>query len=284
MATARSRHDEAIDRHEAALAQHEQMRARGWAARSRYDLACAHLARAAEGDAARAGALVSEVVERANELGMTRLLEQALAVKLELQGVPSGAPVTASIDIVSASIAIERPDLGAHADGEGHVTICFSDIVGYTEMTDRLGDHRTHELLRSHTAILRKELIANRGVEVKSEGDGFMLAFRDPTAALAFAKEFQRGLEGHVWPDEIGAVRVRIGVHRGEVIREADDFFGRTVIIGARVAATAGAGEVLVTDEVREVAGDGFSFGEVRQLSLKGLSRVHPAAPLLWSR
>jgi class 3 adenylate cyclase len=68
------------------------------------------------------------------------------------------------------------------------------------------------------------------------------------------------------------------------VIREADDFFGRTVIIGARVAATAGAGEVLVTDEVREVAGDGFSFGEVRQLSLKGLSRVHPAAPLLWSR
>jgi class 3 adenylate cyclase/tetratricopeptide (TPR) repeat protein len=285
VACALGRHDEAIGKHETALAQHEQMRARGWAARSRYDLARAHLARGAEGDAARASALVSEVVEQASELGMSRLVEQALAVKLELQGVPSGAPVTASIDIVSASIAIERPDLGAHADGEGHVTICFSDIVGYTEMTDRLGDHRTHELLRSHTAILRKELIANRGVEVKSEGDGFMLAFRDPTAALAFAKEFQRGLEGHVWPDEIGALRVRIGVHRGggdpgggRLLRPHGDHRR------ARVAATAGAGEVLVTDEVREVAGDGFSFGEVRQLSLKGLSRVHPAAPLLWSR
>ena len=283
-ASSLGRHAEAIERHEMALTQHEQMRARGWAARSRYDLAGALLARGEDGDAERASSLVSQVVERANELGMTRLLEQALAMKLELQGVPSGTPVTASIDLVSASIAIERPDLGRHADAEGHVTICFSDIVGYTEMTDRLGDHRTHELLRSHTALLRKELIVNRGVEVKSEGDGFMLAFPDPRDALAFAVEFQRALERFAWPDEVGALRVRIGVHRGEVIREADDFFGRTVIIGARVAAAAGAGEVLVTEEASQAAaGDGFTFGEVRHLTLKGLSTTHPAAPLIWT-
>ena len=74
-----------------------------------------------------------------------------------------------------------------------------------------------------------------------------------------------------------------MGIHRGEVISEADDFFGRTVIVGARVAASADGGEVLVTDEVRQAAGDNFRFGAVRELSLKGLSTPHPAAPLEWS-
>ena len=151
-------------------------------------------------------------------------------------------------------------------------------------MTDRLGDHRTHELLRTHTAILRKELLVNRGVEVKSEGDGFMLAFRDPADALAFAVAFQRSLAAHEWPEDVGALHVRMGVHRGEVIREADDFFGRTVIVGARVARRPVGGEVLVTDDVRTATGDDFVFGEVRELSLKGLSTTYPAAPLDWSR
>ena len=72
-------------------------------------------------------------------------------------------------------------------------------------------------------------------------------------------------------------------MHRGEVIREADDFFGRTVIVGARVASAAVGGEVLVTDDVRTVTQDQFGFGAVRELALKGLSDSYPAAPLDWS-
>ena len=78
------------------------MRARGWEARSKYDLAGALLARGEPGDAERASALLNECVERANELGMTRLLEQALAVKLELQGVPSG----------TVDLRLDRPRVG----------------------------------------------------------------------------------------------------------------------------------------------------------------------------
>jgi class 3 adenylate cyclase len=211
---------------------------------------------------------------------MTRLLEQAMAAKLELQGVPVSTPATASIDILSANVTIDRPELGHHADQDGQVTICFSDIVGYTAMTDRLGDHRTHEVLRTHTRLLRRELLVHDGAEVKSEGDGFMLAFRDPGDALGFAVAFQAALGQHDWPPDVGALRVRVGIHRGEVIREADDFFGRTVIIGARVAASAEGGEVLVTDDVRKATADRFSFGAVRELSLKGLSASYPAAPL----
>ena len=74
-----------------------------------------------------------------------------------------------------------------------------------------------------------------------------------------------------------------MGVHRGEVIREADDFFGRTVIVGARVAPPLSAARSLVTDDVRTVTKAEFEFGEVRELSLKGLSDSYPAAPLDWS-
>jgi adenylate cyclase len=115
-----------------------------------------------------------------------------------------------------------------------------------------------------------------------SEGDGFMLAFRDPAAALDFAIAFQSALDDHDWPPDVGRLRVRMGIHRGEVIREADDFFGRTVIVGARVAASAEGGEVLVTDDVQQAAGDGFAFGAVRVLTLKGLATPCAAAPLEW--
>jgi eukaryotic-like serine/threonine-protein kinase len=276
-------HDDAVSLHDRALADHEAMRAAGWAARSRYDLALALLGRRSNGDAERAAALLTDVVETANARGMTRLLEQTIAARLELQGVPIDTPITASIDLVSASVTVQRPDLERHAGDDGHITICFSDIVGYTEMTDRLGDQRTHDLLRVHTEILRTELIVHHGVEVKSEGDGFMLAFGEPADALAFAAAFQRGLLAHQWPGDVGELRVRIGVHCGEVIRDADDFFGRTVIVGARVAASAGAGEVLVTDDVRRVAAERYSFGPVRELALKGLSATYPAFPLEWS-
>ncbi len=282
-AGALGRHSEAVGHHESAIAEHDAMRAPGWAARSRYDLALALVTRGEPGDAERAASLLTQAVEAANSLGMTRLVEQAMAAKLELQGVPSSTPATASIDILSANVTIDRPELGRHADEQGHVTICFSDIVGYTAMTDRLGDHRTHEVLRTHTRLLRKDLLVHGGVEVKSEGDGFMLAFRDPADALGFATAFQQALHSHDWPPDVGQLRVRMGIHRGEVIREADDFFGRTVIVGARVAASADGGEVLVTDDVRNAAGDGFHFGAARELVLKGLSTPCEAAPLTWT-
>jgi len=282
-AGALGRHGEAVAHHERAIAEHEAMRAPGWTARSQYDLALELLARGEPGDVGPAAGLLNQVVETANSLGVTRLLEQAITAKLELQGVSIESPATASIDILSVNVTMQRPELRGHADAAGHVTICFSDIVGYTAMTDRLGDQRTHDVLRTHTRLLRHALVSHDGVEVKSEGDGFMLAFRDAANAVAFAADFQRALVHHDWPPDVGPLRVRMGIHRGEVIREEDDFFGRTVIVGARVAASAGGGEVLVTDEVRRAAGTRYAFGAVRELTLKGLSDPYPAAPLAWS-
>ena len=107
------------------------------------------------------------------------------------------------------------------------------------------------------------------GVVVKSQGDGFMLAFPDPADAVACAGVIQKALATHNFAGE--QVRVRMGIHSGEVIAEQDDFYGRTVILAARVANSARGGEVLATSEVKQAVSHAH-FDEGREVSLKGFA------------
>ena len=274
------RHDAAVVDLENALAIHEDMRARPWSARTRYDLARVLLARGASGDRQRAVMLLNDALEAANIIGMPRLVEETLAAKLDLQGVASSSP-QASIDVVSASVSLERPDLSSHAAHDGRVTIVFSDIEGYSVLTERLGDAHSQALLRDHHAIVRSVVKAHRGIEVKSQGDGFMLAFGDPRDAVSCAVAIQQEMEVHDFGTEL--VRLRIGIHAGEVIREADDFYGRTVIVAARVADSARGGEVLITPEVHKALHD-QAVTEGRQIALKGLSGSQTVHGVIWER
>ena len=212
---------------------------------------------------------------------MAVLVDDVLPLKLELQGIGAGSSADASIDAVTAAVSLERPDLRRHAAVDGRITLCFSDIVGYTAMTDRLGDVRSQRVLHAHNEILRRELEANGGVEVKSQGDGFMLGFTDPAAAVRFALGVRRAIESHAFEADVGAIRVRMGLHAGVVLREGDDFFGRTVIVAARVADAADAGEILVTDEVRAAVGEAATFGLARDVELKGFSGTRHVHPVL---
>jgi class 3 adenylate cyclase len=139
-------------------------------------------------------------------------------------------------------------------------------------MADRLGDTKFMEVLREHNAIIRDQIKANAGFEVKSEGDGFMVAFQSAGKALACAAAIQKALvtrnENSVEP-----VKVRVGLHAGEVIKEGEDFFGRNVIMAARVASQAHGGEILVSGVLKAlVQGSDVVWGEKRVVELKGLS------------
>jgi class 3 adenylate cyclase len=261
----------AIEHLDAAVAAHEAMQARPWTARTRYDLARAHLLRDGPGDRERAVTLLNRALDTANEIGMPRLVEQALEVKLGLQGVASSSSPELSIDVVAAAVSMERPSLGGSPDGR--VTIMFSDIEGYTELTERLGDARTQEVLHSHNDIITREVRTRGGSVVKSQGDGFMLAFAGVREALRCAIAIERAVAACDFGSDAGTLRVRIGVHVGDAIREGDDFYGRTVIVASRVAAMATGGEILVTEEVRDLAGSDMRFGAGRELALKGLRR-----------
>ena len=174
--------------------------------------------------------------------------------------------------------------LAGAAAPDGTVTILFSDIVGYTELTEAVGDLRAHERLTAHNEVLRAQLAAHEGFEVKSQGDGFMVAFAGASRALRCAIALQRAFADYCRkrPDE--PIEVHIGINTGEVLKDGDDFLGRTVILASRIAGEAQRNEILVSSVVKALAdGSGeFMFDIPREVELKGVSQPQTVYPVVW--
>jgi pimeloyl-ACP methyl ester carboxylesterase len=144
-------------------------------------------------------------------------------------------------------------------------TVLFTDIVGSTQKASDLGDQAWRDLLMRHNAAVRQELLRWRGREVSSAGDGFLATFDGPARAIRCAKEISDVVRP--W-----GIDLRCGLHTGEVEVVDADVAGLTVHIGARIAALAAPGEVLVSRTVRDlVAGAGFQFTARGVHSLKGV-------------
>jgi class 3 adenylate cyclase len=144
-------------------------------------------------------------------------------------------------------------------------TVLFTDIVGSTELASNLGDRRWRELLERHHSVVRRELERWRGREVDTAGDGFLATFDGPARAIRCAGAIRDGLRSL-------DVEIRAGVHTGEVELVGDGVAGIAVHTGARVAAAAGPGEVLVSSTVKDlVAGSGLDFDDRGEHELKGV-------------
>ena len=144
-------------------------------------------------------------------------------------------------------------------------TVLFTDIVAATERATREGDRRWHDLLDSHHALIRRELTHFRGREIDTAGDGFLATFDGPARAVRCACTIS---------EEVRALglEIRAGLHTGECELMGDKLGGIAVHTGARVAAQAHAGEVLVSSTVKDlVAGSGLVFQDRGVQSLKGI-------------
>jgi class 3 adenylate cyclase/pimeloyl-ACP methyl ester carboxylesterase len=167
-------------------------------------------------------------------------------------------------------VGVEAAEAMATADRQETHTILFTDVVGHTEMMQRLGDEKGRELLREHERITREVLRSHGGTEVKTMGDGFMASFGSATRALECAIALQRAFEERNETAE-EPVRVRVGLNAGEPIAEEDDLFGTAVILAARIAAKADGGEILTSETVRGlVAGKKFLFADRGETVLRG--------------
>jgi pimeloyl-ACP methyl ester carboxylesterase len=144
-------------------------------------------------------------------------------------------------------------------------TVLFTDIVGSTAKAAELGDRAWRELLEQHHARIRQQLSRYRGMEIDTAGDGFFARFDGPARAIRCACSIAEEVR------QLG-IEVRAGLHTGECEVVDDKIAGIAVAIGARVAAEADAGEVLVSQTVKDlVAGSGIVFADRGATGLKGV-------------
>jgi len=144
-------------------------------------------------------------------------------------------------------------------------------------MTEELGDIRWMRVLNKHNEAVRGCVRDHGGIELKNQGDGFLLAFPSARKALLCAVSLQKTFHEDELP-------VRMGLHTGEVIRDGDDLYGRNVILSTRICDQARAEEILVsslTKELTDSSGD-LIFSDNREVELKGLNGTFRVWSLDW--
>jgi predicted ATPase/class 3 adenylate cyclase len=157
----------------------------------------------------------------------------------------------------------------------GTVTFLFTDIEASTELLAASGDDYG-ALLEMHQVLLTKAIHEHGGEVVDTQGDSFFAAFSTPTAGIEAAVQAQRSLHGHKWPEGM-ALRVRMGVHTGEVRVIGDKYVGMEVHRAARIGDAGHGGQILVSDATRLLIGDSMPEGvhliDLGEYRLKGLPR-----------
>ena len=191
--------------------------------------------------------------------------------------------VKASIALVAASVEAKRPSMSLAAGADGTVTLMFSDMHDYTGMMERLGERKALAVVEAHNRIVRMQCEAHGGLEVELRGDGFLIAFATPLSGVRCAVALQRAFEAYSRGHAEQPIRIRIGLHCGEAIRDEDKFFGKTVIHAFWVADLAASEEILVSGHLQSLVADrGLRFSDEREVTLKGFTGTHPIAGVEW--
>jgi adenylate cyclase len=200
------------------------------------------------------------------------------AAELSIGFLPVGDPALLAIyhrqeELLWTEGLVERIENELEAAGmlgrPGRVpAMSFLDLVGYTRVTEERGDAAAAALAEALAVLVGRSAREHGGVPVKWLGDGVMVHFREPTGAVRSALELVAQLP------EAGLPPAHVGVAAGPVVVQGGDYFGRTVNLAARIAARAGAGQVLVSQRVAESAPpQGVRFVELGEQPLKGIAR-----------
>ncbi len=152
-------------------------------------------------------------------------------------------------------------------------TVLITDMEGSTAEMEGLGDAVGMDVIRTHERLVRAVVHTHGGREIKSMGDGFMVAFDAPAKGIACALDVQEALHEHNASHPEQSINVRMGLNVGPVIEEGGDLYGTTVNATSRIAAKARSGQVLVSEDIRNASGDAgdWTFVDRGLFWLKGL-------------
>ena len=228
-------------------------------------------------EAARARMLLAHAI-RAQGDDETALMELRAARSAfeRLGAVPDRNAVDELLTGIADTVSPAAPERGVK-------TFLFTDIVKSTDLVEAIGDEGWLDVVRWHDETLRSLFSAHRGEEVDHAGDGFFVAFDDPTHAIECAVSIQRRLAKHR-RDHGYAPNVRIGAHATAASRLGKAFRGKGVHEAARIAALAEGGEILVSRATVADAGRSIAFSEGREVRLKGISAPVEVVSIDWRR
>ncbi|HYZ93874.1 MAG TPA: AAA family ATPase [Actinomycetota bacterium] len=165
------------------------------------------------------------------------------------------------------------------------VTLLFTDLVGSTELYDRLGDETAESLRRTHFRLLRQAVADRGGREVKNVGDGLMVVFHSSVDAVSCAIDMQEAVDRYNRRPQTLPLDVRIGLHAGEPIHDEEDYFGASVNVARRLCDEALGGQIVASDLVRGLIGgrEGFAFRSLGAMELRGIAEPVPASEVVWT-
>lgn len=206
--------------------------------------------------------------------------EAAASVHREAHGLVAGKIIEVAPEVaegffggseVNSAGAVLLPGGTTDDRDPGIRTVLFTDIVGSTAMTQRLGDDASITLLKVHDTIVRNALQAFGGREIKHTGDGIMASFVSAAAAVRCATQIHQALSEHIWQNDNFSVKVRIGAAAGEPVESNRDLFGSTVQLASRICAHAQPRQSLVSNVVAELCiGKSLAFQDLGKVVLKG--------------
>ena len=178
---------------------------------------------------------------------------------------------------------LERPSTGEPFVATAFRAILFTDLVGSTSLTQRLGDAGAMRVVRAHDAIVGDALLRAGGRRVKHLGDGIMASFTSVSRAVETAIAIQRAVAERNG-DGAEPFEIKVSISAGEPVTEDDDLFGAAVQLAARVCDACDGGSILVPHAVRELTlGKGFQFTEKGPLAFKGFDDPVHVYEVVWS-
>ena len=213
--------------------------------------------------AERGGATQREILSQGNDFGETIMA----IIDASMLSVYHRMQEHAWMGDLVEHIELALVEAGVYDKPERPTTMVFLDLSGYTALTEEHGDEAAADLASSLASIVTRTARQHAGEALKFQGDGVMLRFREPAAAVRGALQVVRSTV------PAGLPPAHVGMHTGAVIERDGDVFGRTVNLASRISGKAGPGEVLVTREITEAVDDEMArFMPVGPVELKGVA------------
>ena len=190
-----------------------------------------------------------------------------------------------SIAAIVQEVGADLPGYRKRTSPDGMLTIAFTDIEGSTAMMETLGEGRWLEVMLVHNRLVRDCVDRHGGDIVGSQGDGFMVTFASASGALDWAVDLQQELARHNAGQAAAPLRVRVGLHTGNIFQADEGYLGKAVVLAARITGHAQGGQILVSSASREYTHHlgRWTYGDPRDLSMKGMARPERVYSLDWS-